>query len=379
MAAAYTTRSGRSVRPPVRVSVEGDSEPLTPSSDAANEGCMSPDDSTKRYEQQQDCSSPIPNTTIRPFYSEPRNRWSFSGRLLLADEDNKGSRMDQTLLYRRLNRFGGRRRPARRINSSSDAVDKWLIPAEHPFKILWDVLTVIISFANAYATHMAIRDRQFGHNTFIRFCECWFIVDILLNFVTVYKTNGLVLTTVQGVCARYLTTWFVVDALSLIPGEALYLKPIVERQNRRHWLKKSFFRTKAVIRVTRVLRGRHFRLFGKVSRTTKHAGVGASRLLRMIIKYAPKYVLFLRNMKGVVAVRVLRQVHWLRKVWTNFVRQRREDKDDEETNSLTDYWQEEDDYEELEDDRSQQRPVQLVYDDDWDFVDDFDDDDGDPY
>jgi len=374
MAAAtvYTTRSGRSVRPPERLSLE-DIQPLTPTS--KDENPMSSDSNTKQQQQE----PPIPTiSTIRPFNSEPRKRWrSLSDKVLSDDEDNVD--IGQTLLYRRLNRFRGRRRPARRSNAADNALDKWLIPAEHPFKILWDILTVIISFANVYATHMAIRDRQFGHNTFIRFCECWFVMDILLNFVTVYKTNGLVLTTVQGVCARYLTSWFVVDVLSLIPGEALYLKPIVERQNRRHWLKKSFFRTKAVIRVTRVLRGRHFRLFGKVSRTTRHAGVGAARLLRMIIKYAPKYVLFLRNMKGVIAIRVLRQVHWLRKVWMNSIRRRREEKDDDDTKSMTDYWEDDDDKvdDKLDDDHSQQRPVQLLYDDDWDFVDDFDD--GDPY
>jgi hypothetical protein len=203
-------------------------------------------------------------------------------------------------------------------NNNNNNRQRWLIPAEHPVKLLWDFLTICLSIANAYATHAAIRDRKFGNSALMRFCELWFVVDFLLNFVTERKIgDGVVLQDFKSVWARYLTTWFVVDLLSLVPGELLYVKPIIDQQNRRGWIKKSFFRTKAVVGVTRVLRVGHVRLFGKVARHTKRAGMGANRLLRFIIKYAPKYLLFLRNMKGVVAVRFLRQVHWLRKVWLN--------------------------------------------------------------
>merc|ERR1712157_508045 len=34
-------------------------------------------------------------------------------------------------------------------------------------------------------------------------------------------------------------------------------------------------------------------------------------------KYAPKYLLFLKNMRGVLAVRALRQIHWIRKLFKN--------------------------------------------------------------
>jgi hypothetical protein len=212
---------------------------------------------------------------------------------------------------------------------------RWLIRADHPMKILWDLLTVLLSLMYIYVTHTSIRDRSVRQSNFGRILDAWFLVDILLNFVTEYRTDqGLVLHTQKAVWARYLTTWFVVDALSLVPWETLYVKPIIEMQNKRHFLKKYFFRTKAVIRVTRVLRGRHFRLFGKVAKHTRHAGVGANRLLRLLIKYVPKYLLFYRNMKGVLAVRVLRQVHWLRKFMRNFVA-KRVVKTDDATDSLT--------------------------------------------
>lgn len=197
---------------------------------------------------------------------------------------------------------------------------RWLIPAEHPLKLLWDIMTVVFSIGNAYATHSSIRDRQFGNNFFVRFCEVWFVLDILFNFVTEYKcSDGMVCKEPVRVWARYLATWFVIDAVSLFPGELLYIQPIIDKQNQRGFFQKSFFRTKAVIRVTRVLRGRHFRLFGNVAKQTKRAGFGgASRLLQLIIKYVPKYLMFLRNMKAVILVRLLRQIHWVRKIWLSW-------------------------------------------------------------
>jgi len=206
---------------------------------------------------------------------------------------------------------------------------KWLIPADHPLKVFWDVITVFISFLGAYLTHTSIRDRTIEQTFWISFTEAWFLVDILLNFVTQHKTaSGKILADGKAVWARYLTTWFVVDVLSLVPWESIYVKPIWEMQKRRGFFKKTFFRSKAVIRVTRILRGRHFKWFGKVASQTKHAGVGSKRLLQIMIKYIPKYLLFYRNMKGVLAVRTLRQVHWIRKVIKNLFVTTRKDEDE---------------------------------------------------
>mmetsp|Transcript_7095 Transcript_7095/g.10782 ORF Transcript_7095/g.10782 Transcript_7095/m.10782 type:complete len:541 (-) Transcript_7095:139-1761(-) len=204
---------------------------------------------------------------------------------------------------------------------------KWLIPTDHPLKVFWDVITVFISFLGAYLTHTSIRDRTIEQTFWITFTEAWFLVDILLNFVTQHKTaSGKIIADGKAVWARYLTTWFVVDVLSLVPWESIYVKPIWEMQKRRGFFKKTFFRSKAVIRVTRILRGRHFKWFGKVASQTKHAGVGSKRLLQIMIKYIPKYLLFYRNMKGVLAVRTLRQVHWIRKVIKNlFVTTKKEE------------------------------------------------------
>ncbi|CAB9502148.1 gated channel subfamily H member 8 [Seminavis robusta] len=265
---------------------------------------------------------------LRPL--TPRNKShqpkrSLSDAVLLEhDDDNSNNIKDQADINATHSTDFSTSRAQKQTQQSAkteqeEAKNQWLIPAEHPYKILWDVLTFCLSFANALATHNAIVRRQFGDSWFMTFCEAWFMMDILLNFFTEYRSDTYIIRDSRSVCARYLTTWFVIDVLSLFPGEVVYLKPIIDRQNKRNFFQKNFFRSKAVVRVTRILRGRHFKMFSKASKHTKHAGVGAARLLQLLIKYIPKYLLFVRNMKGVLALRMLRQIHWFRKVWRNFI------------------------------------------------------------
>eukprot|EP00586_Coscinodiscus_wailesii_P005061 CAMPEP_0172488148 /NCGR_PEP_ID=MMETSP1066-20121228/17541_1 /TAXON_ID=671091 /ORGANISM="Coscinodiscus wailesii, Strain CCMP2513" /LENGTH=528 /DNA_ID=CAMNT_0013255189 /DNA_START=284 /DNA_END=1870 /DNA_ORIENTATION=+ len=190
----------------------------------------------------------------------------------------------------------------------------WLIPSTHPYKILWDVLTVLLSFMSFYVTHSQIRDRSYENSPFKTFLDSWFTADIILNFFTKHQINNEVICSGRGIWARYLTSWFVVDFLALVPWENVFVKPIVEMQNKRNFFKKTFFRSKAVMRVMGKLRRNHFKLFGQVARQTRHAGYGSKKLLAMIIKYVPKYVMFFRNMRGAVALRLLRQIHLLRKL-----------------------------------------------------------------
>lgn len=210
----------------------------------------------------------------------------------------------------------------------------WLIPTDHPLKLLWDSATLIVSFIGAYNSHTNIRDRSYVMSPIAIFCEVWFLIDIFLNFVTQRKSGNVVYKDFKTVCARYLTTWFFIDAVSLVPWEWLYVKPIVDLHKRRGFFKKSFFRTKAVIRVSRFIRGRHFKMFGKVANTTKHAGVNARRLLRLIIKYVPKYVFFVRRMKAIVVMRFLRKVHHLNN-FTKTLSTTTFNKADDETVSLS--------------------------------------------
>eukprot|EP00548_Thalassiothrix_antarctica_P019693 CAMPEP_0194196354 /NCGR_PEP_ID=MMETSP0154-20130528/76620_1 /TAXON_ID=1049557 /ORGANISM="Thalassiothrix antarctica, Strain L6-D1" /LENGTH=595 /DNA_ID=CAMNT_0038920941 /DNA_START=186 /DNA_END=1974 /DNA_ORIENTATION=+ len=238
--------------------------------------------------------------------------------------------------------------PPRRRPRAKPVESPWLIPVDHPLKVFWDLATVLVSIIVAYHSHTRVRDKSFGeYDSFISILgDAWFLFDILLNFVSqiqtggvVYKdyksvwarylttgdillnfvsqiqTGGVVYKDYKSVWARYLTTWFIVDVVSLIPWERHYVKPIVEIHKRRGIFRKIFFKGKAVVRVTtKILRKRHVQRFGKVARTTKHAGVGARRLLRLIIRYVPKYVFFYRRMKAIIVMRLLRQVHHLRKM-----------------------------------------------------------------
>ena len=246
-------------------------------------------------------------------------------------------------------------------------IDAAPIPAEHPLKITWDVLTILLSLTvGVYTTHAAIRDRCFLHNynlhfnigsgshdleehcsstaqnrfdldnvmharwiptvevfghkfnAFAVFIEVWFFVDIILNFFTQHKVGdtGVVLTKGREVKLRYLKTWFVVDALSLVPWERVLIQPVIDLQNRRNWFQKTFFRSRAVVRVTpkvmRNLRKTNILMFGRVARQT---GWGQAGLVKKMIRYMPRYLMFYRNMKGALAVRTLRQVHWFRKIF----------------------------------------------------------------
>jgi len=191
-----------------------------------------------------------------------------------------------------------------------------VIPANHPYKIIWDVGTIILTFASMHATHQSIRDKNFDFTPSTIFTQIWFVIDILLNFITEHESEDgrTVLRSSEAVWGRYLTTWFVVDAVSLIPWERLFVKPIVDMQRKRNFFTKSFFRTKSFVKVTRILRANHVRLFGKMANNTKYIGVGTQRLLQLMIKYAPKYLLFYRNMKAVLFFKVLRQIHFIQKV-----------------------------------------------------------------
>lgn len=187
----------------------------------------------------------------------------------------------------------------------------WLIPADHPLKITWDVITVFLSFLSIYDTHRCIRDRSYEMKPLTLFVDVWFGVDVLLNFFTDYKTdNGEIIRDERSVWARYLTSWFVIDVLALFRFESILVKPIVEMQKKRGFFKKTLFRSSAILRLMKRLRRYHVQAFGRVASKAKYAGVGSRKLLRVMIKYVPKYLVFLRNMKLLVAVRLLRNVHW---------------------------------------------------------------------
>lgn len=273
-----------------------------------------------------------------------------------------------------------RRRPRwRRGGINSQA--RRCIPADHPLKLLWDVGTVILSCLHAYRTHVSIASRNYDASTGYWFLNAWFVLDIVLNFLTEHRLGHQVLRTPSAVAARYLTTWFVIDVLALVPGEWLFVRPVVQRlQARKRW-RKWLSRTQTVTRVTAkvVPRWNHVRLLSALGR--RHVGLGGvARAVKAAIYYIPKYILFLRNMKAVAAVRLLRQYHWMRKVYShllmaatapplNHAGEGERGRENEE---------EEDEFDVLLDDDDDEAEEIYLYEDDLDEEEDDDDDCG-PY
>jgi hypothetical protein len=220
-------------------------------------------------------------------------------------------------------KFSRNRNSNHQLQSRRRQRSSWLLPAEHPLKLLWDCLTILLSLVSAYNTHISIRDRQYRNKWLLSFCDAWFVLDILLNFVTqTYHQQDRLLDTYQAVWAHYLTSWFLIDVLSLLPGELLFVQPIIDRENKRNVWTKTLFRSRAVLKVSRIVRHHHLQFlsrFGKHTRVLFGWRLWRLKILKRVIKYVPKYLLFYRNMRGVVAVRLLRQVHWLtrlrRVVW----------------------------------------------------------------
>ena len=127
-----------------------------------------------------------------------------------------------------------------------------VIPSNHRLKIMWDLATIALTFVSAYVGHIYIRDRStYEWDWFVLFTNVWFFVDLLLNFFTEHRTaDGTVMKTGREVWGRYLTTWFAIDALSLLPWERMFLRPIIQKQKSRNIVVKWFFRSKAVVKVT---------------------------------------------------------------------------------------------------------------------------------
>ena len=251
-------------------------------------------------------SNTFPKTRLTPLLTPVR-------KLIKANSQRLRQNLQQRREKRRL------RREARQKQQQLPPTKRsWyiLIPADHPYKIIWDIVTMLWALLGAYRTHIRIRDRVFDQSPLILLTEVWFTLDILLNFVTEHKTSkGTVIRDGKTVWARYLTSWFVVDLLSLIPWERIYVRPIVEQIKKRNFFQKTFFRSKAVIRVSRIIRGRHVKLIGRVSKQT---GTPLRRIIVRLIKYVPKYLLFVRHMKGALFVRGLRLIHWCHNMYKKF-------------------------------------------------------------
>eukprot|EP00978_Attheya_sp_CCMP212_P016300 scaffold42574_cov65-Attheya_sp.AAC.3 len=217
------------------------------------------------------------------------------------------------------------------------------IPSNHTMKLAWDVLTILLSLTvGVYTTHASMRDQCFPHllnntcaalnkgqalplffgyfhgSTVVTLYDLWRVADIVLNFLTEdvnNKKNGCSqgkspTITVIRAKLTYLTTWFLIDVVTLLSWEVVYVQPVFNRNRK----KNVFLKAIGVIRIYPFLRITIKRcpvLLRILKRAILFAGRG---FLGKLIRYAPKYIAFALtgNMKVIVALRVVRQVRLFR-------------------------------------------------------------------
>jgi len=229
------------------------------------------------------------------------------------------------------------------------------IRPDHPLKITWDILTFFLSMTvGLYFFHASIENRCYHEdlrnclhlhhqtssdnnqmmqiptlnvdgrelNVIGIFVECWFMIDILLNFFT--RDFSLVGSTQvecwRDVVIRYLTTWFAIDILAFIPWERFVVQRIVATMAKWRPLRKAVHRGGVIIRATpQVVRNLRIGNIRKFLRVAKHSGLGRVKLFSKILRCVPQYSLFYRKLKGVLIIRALRQLHWGTKIYKSLV------------------------------------------------------------
>lgn len=205
------------------------------------------------------------------------------------------------------------------------------IPANHPLKIVWDVLTILLSLtAGVYTTHAGMRDQCFPHllnnncaaakgalplffgyipsNAVVTFLDLWCVADIVLNFLT--EKNVSTTTGLKNAKHGYLKTWFLVDVVCMLSWEVIFVQPIFNKLRKKNIIKKVI----GLTRMWPLLKKRWPQLL-KICRAAKSVGCGPKRLIR----YAPKYIVFTGKMKVVIFLRIMRHMRLQRRLFKNLV------------------------------------------------------------
>lgn len=209
------------------------------------------------------------------------------------------------------------------------------ISANHPLKIAWDVLTILLSLTvGVYTTHASMRDQCFPHllnnnciglnkgaalplffgyfhgSTVVTLYDLWRVADIVLNFLT---ENGSSMPDNPQMRHRvkltYLRTWFLIDVITLLSWEVLYVQPVFNRNRK----KNVFLKAIGITRLYPLLRAtKRWPLTLRVIR--RAISMVGHRSSRKVLRYAPKYINFALTgkMKIVIVLRILRHVRlWL--------------------------------------------------------------------
>ncbi len=101
-----------------------------------------------------------------------------------------------------------------------------VIKEQSKLRFIWDFFILVLIFGSCIQIPYQL---SFQHVTtglgsvIIYVIDCFFVLDILLNFITSYRYRGTEITDRKKTGLHYLKTFFVVDLLATFPLDALFL------------------------------------------------------------------------------------------------------------------------------------------------------------
>ena len=191
-------------------------------------------------------------------------------------------------------------------------------------EIFFDALPMLVSItAGIYKTNASILNECFTHimydycptkamapasssascsNLICLIIQVVYLIDILRNFLCTNDNNANVINSKRRKVLKYILTWFIIDAINIIPWEAMIVQPLYNYHSRRH----AIFKIIGFLRVCPEITKR-WQYIVKARRIAR--SLGYHRHLRYV-RHMPKYILFFTRMKMILIVRGLQHVRW---------------------------------------------------------------------
>lgn len=100
------------------------------------------------------------------------------------------------------------------------------------FKITWNIIIGLFIFASSVMTPLNLafpnyRVNNLGYSSFIYAIDGIFIIDIFINCISAFEDQYKILhTNFYEIIANYLKTWFIVDIISIIPFDLIFIYAI---------------------------------------------------------------------------------------------------------------------------------------------------------
>lgn len=94
------------------------------------------------------------------------------------------------------------------------------------FRFVWDLFILVLIFGSCIQIPYQLSFKPFVSglgSAIIYVIDCFFVLDILLNFFTSYRYRGTEITDRKKTAAHYLKTFFVADLLATLPLDACFL------------------------------------------------------------------------------------------------------------------------------------------------------------